>query len=191
MWVTVYKETGYEEATRAMRLSRGGQQFSDTIGDQLGSEDAKLMMNLLHSDMSAVGQPHTAGLRQVVFWLGINMPLYWWKQMDRYTVGTTQASSSTMYGLLKCDPEKPLLSSDFEGGIGRLFLMYLNYLKARGNWKCLNKYLPHSYLQERSMMISLPAMVRIISQRKNHKLVEWQIFINQVVGSARYPQLLT
>jgi len=46
-------------------------------------------------------------------------------------------------------------------------------------------------LQERSMMISLPAMVRIISQRKNHKLVEWQIFINQVVGSARYPQLLT
>ena len=122
MWVQVYREAGYEEAARACRLSRGNQHRSDTVGDELGSEDAKLFMNLLKADKKASGDPHAVGLRQIVFWIGVSAPLYWWKHMDRYNVGKDQASSSTMYTLLKRD----LTKDDFQGTIHLTHLWFLN-----------------------------------------------------------------
>lgn len=34
---------------------------------------------------------------EIAVWLDITAPLYWWKEMDRYTVGKTQISCSTMH----------------------------------------------------------------------------------------------
>jgi hypothetical protein len=39
-------------------------------------------------------------------------------------------------------------------------------------------------------MISLPTLRMIIKQRRNHKLVEWKYFIDEILRQARYPTLL-
>lgn len=188
MWVQIYRESGYEEAARATRLSRESTEQSDTIGDNLGTADEELFKRLLRSESQGgtIGQPHSVGLRQIVFWLGVSAPLYWWKHMDRYTVGKDQASASTMYNLMK----RPLTQSDFEGTIFIETLDLLNKNIEQGNFDIVNRNLPHSYLQERSLMISLPTMRRIIQQRRSHKLLAWQYFIDTIVHQARYPLLL-
>jgi len=186
MWVQIYREAGYEEAARACRLSRESQDLSDTVGDELCSEDAKLFMNLLKADKQTMGDPHSVGLRQIVFWVGVSAPLYWWKHMDRYTVGKDQASASTMYTLLNHD----LTKDDFEGTIPLVTLWFLNHHIRKDNFEVVNRNLPQSYLQERSLMISLPTMRRIVAQRAYHKLPEWHIFINEILEQARYRELL-
>ena len=186
MWVQIYREAGYEEAARACRLSRGNQLLSDTVGDELGSEDAKLFMNLLKADKKTSGDPHAVGLRQIVFWIGVSAPLYWWKHMDRYCVGKDQASASTMHTLL----ERDLTKYDFQGTISLLMLWFLNHHIRRQHFEVVNRNLPQSYLQERSLMISLPTLRRIIAQRAYHKLPEWHIFIGTILEQARYQELL-
>lgn len=186
MWVQVYREAGYEEAARACRLSRGNQHLSDTVSDELCSEDAKLFMKLLKADKKASGDPHSVGLRQIVFWIGISAPLYWWKHMDRYCVGKDQASSSTMHTLLNRD----LTKDDFEGIIPVVTLWFLNHHIHKNNFEVVNRNLPQSYLQERSLMISLPTLRRIIAQRDCHKLREWNFFIDAVLAQVRYKELL-
>jgi len=186
MWVQIYREAGYEEAARACRLSRESQDLSDTVGDELGSEDAKLFMNLLKADKKASGDPHAVGLRQIIFWIGVSAPLYWWKHMDRYSVGKDQASASTMYTLL----DRYLTKDDFQGTIPLPTLWFLNYHIHKQHFGVVNRNLPQSYLQERSLMISLPTLRRIVAQRVYHKLPEWRIFINTILDQARYRQLL-
>ena len=58
----------------------------------LGQEDLKLMQNL-----SSAGVEHRTFARMIQVWVTIDAPLYWWKEMDRYTVGKTQVSCSTMH----------------------------------------------------------------------------------------------
>ena len=186
MWVQVYRESGYEEAARACRLSRGSQELSDTVGDELGAGDAKLFMQLLKADEKASGDPHSVGLRQIVFWIGVNAPLYWWKHMDRYTIGKDQASASTMYTLLKLY----LTKDDFQGTIPLPTLWFLNYHIYKKHFDVVNRNLPQSYLQERALMLSLPTLRRIIRQRQNHKLVEWHTFIDSILDQVRYRELL-
>jgi hypothetical protein len=186
MWVQLYHESGFEEAARAVRLSRQSVLLSDTIANILGEDDEILFNRLVKADEGEVGQPHTAGLQQIVYWLGINAPLYWWKQMDRYTVGFTQASASTMHNLMS----RHLEQEDFEIIIPDNYLTYLNSLIDDGEFYTVNGLLPQSYLQERSVMMSLPTIIRVLSQRKNHKLREWNFFISEIKKQTEYPQLL-
>ena len=187
MWVQIYREAGYEEAARAARLSRGSVEKSDTLCDEVGDADMKLFTDLISRDkVDGYGDPHAVALRQIVFWLGVKAPLYWWKHMDRYTIGKDQASESTMYGLMK----HPLTIGDFQSRIKPVLMWWLNRHIKRNHFSVVNAHLPISYLQERSLMISLPTMRRIISQRTGHKLSEWTIFISEVLRQARYPNLL-
>lgn len=188
MWVQIYRESGYEEAARATRLSRNTADKSDTVGDELGKADHELFVKLIATDDAhSYGAPHSVGLRQVVFWIGVNAPLYWWKHMDRYTIGKTQASASTMYGL---GSDRVLTKDDFEGTIFPEYIAWLNKNIVQKKFDVVNRYLPNAYLQERALMMSLPTLRMIIKQRRNHKLVEWKFFIDEILRQARYPTLL-
>ena len=186
MRVEIYQEAGYEHAARAVRLSRRSQGQSDSTGAVLGPADRELFKKLLSADDTVDGQPHSVGLRQVVFWIGVKAPLYWWKQMDRYVVGKDQASDSTMYNLMN----EPLAMSDFAEGVNIATVFLVNHYVEAGDFARANANLPISYLQERSLMISLPPLRRIISQRKNHKLPEWRFFVEEILNQAMYPDLL-
>lgn len=58
----------------------------------LGDNDLKLMQNLHDA-----GVEHRTFARMLQVWVTIDAPLYWWKEMDRYTIGKTQVSCSTMH----------------------------------------------------------------------------------------------
>lgn len=95
---------GFRPAVKAMRNPMNSWDKSDSymgtvIDDNgqheefvLGDNDLKLMQNL-----SNAGVEHRTFARMVQVWVTIDAPLYWWKEMDRYTVGKSQVSCSTMH----------------------------------------------------------------------------------------------
>lgn len=71
----------------------------------LGKNDKKLFLGL-----TAEGDPsHRKVLRQLPVIMDITAPLYWWKQMDQYKVGTVTNSESTMHTITK----SPFTLDDF------------------------------------------------------------------------------
>ena len=151
----------------------------------------KLAQNLIK-----VGPEHRKFLRQIFVSVDITAPLYWWKQMDTYKVGTVANSTSTMHKLtsdpitLNCfetdDMQKDLqyyqgntpemLSEVIIEQLEFLRLKYLNTrdkTKKKGYWKELVRWLPTSWLQKRTWTANYEVIRTICRQRKDHKLNEW------------------
>ena len=76
----------------------------DAEGFHLGHEDAKLMIKL-----ATAGNDHGKFLRMMPVICDITAPLYWWKEMDQYKVGTVTDSCSTMHKIA----DKPFTLDDF------------------------------------------------------------------------------
>lgn len=190
MKVSLLEETGLDLATTAMRLSRGmesikeGDSYSCLFFDVLGEKDKALMLKLLKADKH--GEPHSVALRMIQYSFVITAPLYWWKQMDRYSVGKTQASSSTMYNIMK----RELTEHDFSEDTRPEAITLVNSLIELGDFDAVIANLPCGYMQTRMVQFSLPTLRRVIHQRKNHKLKEWTIFIDSVLTQVRYRELL-
>ena len=71
----------------------------------IGPNDMKLAQTLIKA-----GPEHRKFLRQIFVTVDITAPLYWWKQMDTYKIGTTANSTSTMHKLTN----KPITLDCFE-----------------------------------------------------------------------------
>ena len=59
---------------------------------KIGKNDLDLMRRLYKA-----GTEHRTYARMIQVSMDITAPLYWWKEMDRYTVGKSQVSCSTMH----------------------------------------------------------------------------------------------
>lgn len=70
----------------------------------LGNNDKELAAKLINA-----GPEHSKFLRQIFVSMDITAPLYWWKEMDQYKIGTTTDSCSTMYKIA----EKEFTLDDF------------------------------------------------------------------------------
>ena len=62
----------------------------------IGEKDLDLLKQLINAD-DKIGQPNSKFLRMIHAQVCITAPLYWWKEMDTYKVGTTANSTSTMH----------------------------------------------------------------------------------------------
>lgn len=62
----------------------------------IGNKDLDLLKRLIKAD-DKIGQPNSKFLRMIHAQVCITAPLYWWKEMDTYKVGTTANSTSTMH----------------------------------------------------------------------------------------------
>ena len=60
----------------------------------IGPNDMDLAQRMIKA-----GSPNDKFLRQIFVSVDITAPLYWWKEMDTYKVGTTANSTSTMHTL--------------------------------------------------------------------------------------------
>lgn len=161
-------------------------------GFVFGPNDLKLAKTLI----SAGDPSHRKFLRQLPVSMDIEAPLYWWKQMDTYSVGTTTNSESTMHCMVK----KPFELEDFSldhaskdepSGLGtyeNVFVSFnlkqLNELRDKyletkdiDYWYLINEFLPQSYYQKRTWTANYEVILNIINQRKDHKLAEWQTLI--------------
>ena len=100
---------GFEHAVRGMRNPKLSHDKSDSrwewVEDPspinpddpgmtfvIGKNDLDLMRRLYRA-----GTEHRKYLRQIFVSMDITAPLYWWKEMDQYKVGTVTDSCSTMH----------------------------------------------------------------------------------------------
>ena len=159
----------------------------------LGPNDYDLAERLIKA-----GPEHAKFLRQIQVSIDITAPLFWWKEMDTYKVGTTANSTSTMHKLTS----KPITIDCFESDgnesafvqeelIPFLENLRQKYLETKDKkyWKELVRWLPESWLQTRTWTGSYANLRNIYHQRKNHKLTEWHDF-NKMVEKLPYADVM-
>ena len=167
-------------------------------GDEfvLGASDSKLMTSLAKG-----GPVHAKYRRMIPVWITLNAPMYWWKEMDRYQVGTVTNSCSTMHKI----HAKEFVLEDFsyehlgkfERGVLQYLIGCLNWArdrfletKEKDFWWQMIQLLPTSYNQKRTVMLNYEVLVNIYHSRKNHKLDEWHTFCDWIEGLP-YSELIT
>ena len=150
----------------------------------IGKNDLELMQKLVKA-----GSEHRKFLRQIFVAVDITAPLYFFKELDTYKVGTVANSTSTMHKLAST----PITIDCFEMGdftplidnfkidlSWRTVVSYLEQLRQKYNetkdkryWKELIRLLPESWLQKRTITMNYENILNMYRQRKNHKLTEW------------------
>lgn len=191
---TEYVEVfNFEGAIRGMRNPLNSWDKSDSnfypwdeTSVEIGENDLNLMKRLYKA-----GNEHRKYLRQIFVSMDITAPLYWWKQFDKYQIGVTTNSCSTMHKLMSKDFEFNDFSFDFikeNNDYVKILLNTLNglrhyYLEEKNPeqkklfWYNVVRLLPEGYNQKRTVTMNYENVVSIIKQRAGHKLKEWDDFI--------------
>ena len=188
-----YAITDYEKHGNEVEVKYDESKFG------LGPNDIDLMQRLIKG-----GPEHRKFMRQIMVSVDITAPLYLWKELDTYKIGTTANSTSTMHKLAS----KPITIEDFEMDdfervkvfdrepyspddytdelwdyiIDICETLRQRYIETKDNryWKELIRILPESYLQTRTITMNYENLYSIVRQRQGHKLTEWALFIDWV-----------
>lgn len=174
---------------------------------QVGENDLKLMKQLI-----SAGSDHSKFMRMITVTCDITAPMYWWKEMDTYKVGTVRNSCSTMHTIHKKEFELDDFSyermysdndgiPDHEEQVTKNVLKYvirnLNYSReayletgSKRAWYNMIQILPSSYNQRATWQANYAVLRNIYHARKNHKLDEWHEFCRWV-ESLPYSELIT
>ena len=196
-WPQEYTEEGYNlQEQYCEKLIKNGTlklNDNDDVAEVafIGPQDMKLAQTLIKA-----GPEHRKFLRQIFVSVDITAPLYWWKEMDQYKIGTVTDSTSTMHKLTS----KPITLESFEtddfnpeivyyevpgaqndiGMLSDFMIEQLEFLrqkyletKDKRYWKELVRWLPESWLQTRTWSANYEVVRSICQQRRNHKLNEW------------------
>lgn len=173
----------------------------------LGENDRSLMQRL-----SNAGTDHRKFMRMMPVYMRITAPLYWYKELDTYKVGTVANSCSTMHRLT----HKPFEVSDFSfehldiyaleilNNIIRVLNTYRDlYVNYESNafeienwpskkdiWWQMIQLLPSSYNQTRNVMLNYEVLANIYKSRKDHKLDEWREFC-RLIKTLPHAELIT
>ena len=175
----------------------------------IGPNDMDLAQRLIKA-----GSPHDKFLRQIFVSVDITAPLYWWKEMDQYKVGTVTDSESTMHRLtsksitkecFEMEDYKSLLIFEREpyaldrymDDVWDNIICYCEelrkwYLETKDEkyWKELIRILPESWLQKRQWTANYSVLRAIVKQRDGHRLSEWKAFIDWTHSLPYAEQLL-
>ena len=146
-----------------------------------GPIDLRVAQNLIRA-----GADESKFMRQITVSFDITAPLYWWKEMDTYKVGTVANSTSTMHKLTS----RPIRIDDFS--FDKEFIDYQMFknivrdcewlrqkyveTKDKTYWRALIQLLPESYNQTRTWTANYAVLRNIYFARRNHKLSEWHDF---------------
>lgn len=173
MKVTVLEEAGLENALKGLALCYKSEYDHDKM--------MRVADKLAHKDGG-----HNKFLESIVVWIEIDAPIYWWIQFDTYRVGVTKQSESTMHTLLK----KPVSQKDFDQPIPLGVIDQVNLYIRSKRLDMAKGLLPPAYRQKRIVCLNYKVLRGIIQQRKNHRLVEWSIFIDSIIDQVANPQWL-
>ena len=159
-------------------------------GVYIGSNDLNLCQTLI-----LAGPEHRKYLRQIQVWADMDMPRYWWSEMDTYH-HNTKNSCSTMHKLFERDKEITLdqfVYDEYDADIMDKLLDRLNDLRRVWQYATpqttkdaalirAKRLLPEGFLQLRTVNTNYEELRNIYFQRKNHKLkTEWgETFCNWV-----------
>lgn len=186
---------GFEHAVRGARNPMSSWAKSDSDYDtanwcnsdfHIGDNDMALLNRLYKA-----GVEHRTYARMIYVWMDITAPLYWWKEADRYSVGKSQVSTSTMHKIHAkefelddfshehmTDEALKVLSFVIDRlNVSRKFYNALDFPEAKQYWWDMIQLLPSSYNQRRTVCMSYEVVLKIIKERTGHKLDEWNDFV--------------
>ena len=169
-------------------------QFEEYEYALLGPKDLDLAQRMIKA-----GTPNDKFLRQIFVSVDITAPLYWWKEMDTYKVGTVANSTSTMHKIASTPITKECFEIDdynsdldliddvhiglrVESFIDDLEQLRQKFLMTKDvrYWKELIRWLPEGWLQTRTWTANYAVLRGIYAQRSNHKLSEWHQFVDWI-----------
>ena len=167
-----------------------------TIHAYIGPKDMELAQRLIRA-----GSDEAKFMRQIYVSVDITAPLYWWKEMDTYKIGTTANSTSTMHklasrkiaiddfsfdkeldNLILNNPKEYEYPFEFFEAIDDIILycesLRKKYIETKDKryWRALIQLLPESYNQTRTWTANYAVLRNIYFARRNHKLDEWRDF---------------
>lgn len=160
--------------------------IEDGPGWELGKNDLDLMKRLVKG-----GPVHAKFRRMINVTMDITAPLYLYKELDTYKVGTVCNSCSTMHKI----QAKEFTIEDFscEHLLGRAkenlleTIKILNYYrelylesKDKLYWWQMIQLLPSSYNQRRTYQFNYEVLSHIYFDRKDHKLDCWHTFCDMI-----------
>ena len=165
----------------------------------VGPNDEQLMMTLRNA-----GTDHRKFMRMIAVYLDITAPLYWWKELDTYKVGTVANSCSTMHKIhakeftlddfshehLQDDSIAVLESVIHTMNVHREWFNNKVLDDPKIDWWQMIQLLPASYNQKRTVMLNYEVLANIYKSRRNHKLDEWHTFCDWV-ETLPYAELIT
>lgn len=203
---------GWEAAIRGMRNPMKSWDKSDSYWTHMESANTDLTTNYqffigendldLMTRLRNAGTDHRKFMRMITVFCDITAPLYWWKQMDQYKIGTVTDSTSTMhkihakeftmndFSFEDCDKwTKDVVCSCI---INALNMNRNKYLETGDKevWRQLVQLLPSSYNQRRTVMLNYEVLANIYRSRKGHKLTEWHTLCDWI-ESLPYSELIT
>ena len=188
------KVFNFEGAIRGLRNPMNSWDKSDSVKCYLNSHCPSICKNNLcglcvgNNDLTLMKKLYKAGtehrkyLRQIFVSMDIVAPLYWWKEMDTYKVGTVSNSCSTMHKIAAKEFElddfshEHILDTQLFGRIIEELNHYKElYLatKEKDYWWQMIQLLPSSYNQRRTVTMTYENVVSMIKQRDHHRLDEW------------------
>lgn len=179
---------------------RSDTQYYNKTNYDIGDNDEKLMRSLVQG-----GPVHAKFRRMLHIMVTVNAPLYWWKEMDTYKVGTVRNSCSTMHKIhakefTLDDFSHEHLEDAFMDKLGTLcdakslivlqtLINCLNYMRKRylytedkKYWWQMIQLLPSSYNQRATLDLNYETLANIYKWRRNHKLDEWRTFCDWIEG---------
>jgi hypothetical protein len=193
--------SGWAAAVRGMRNPMNSWDKSDSFRHELtdefqvGENDYRLMKQLVRA-----GSDHSKFMRMINVTLDITAPMYWWKEMDTYKVGTVRNSCSTMHKVHAKEFELDDFSHDhlpenntvLDYIICALNVYRKNYLETRDKswWWQIIQILPSSYNQRATLQLNYAVLRNAFHARNNHKLDEWHDFCHWI-ESLPYSELIT
>lgn len=189
-WVDDWKNGEFYKGDRLDQDSEAG------VVKVIGEKDLDLLKRLINAD-DKIGQPNSKFLRMIHAQVCITAPLYWWKEMDTYKVGTTANSTSTMHRIANYPITMDCFEMDDFKNFGindYLMIVHWKYVidtcerlrqkynetKDKRYWKELIRFLPESWLQTRMFDCDYATLRNIYCWRKNHNLTEWHSFCKWV-----------
>ena len=154
----------------------------------LGDSDKRLAQKL-----TKAGSEHCKFLRQIQVWVDLTLPRYIWSEFDTYHYNTKNSESTMHTAHKRC-----LKQDDFEHGVEDEQLMLLNDLIARrleGDLTSdefiikFKNMLPEGFLQLRTVNTNYAELLNIYKQRKNHRLKEWHVICDWILGLPYFKDL--
>lgn len=196
----------FEGALRGMRNPKNSWGNSDTVMSlelRHNEKHAKVYANIGENDLDLMrklyraGSEHRKYARQIFVSMDITAPLYWWKEMDTYKVGTVSDSCSTMHTV---EDEEFTLDDFSHEHLNNPALETLNatikrlneyreqylFAKVKVDWWQMIQLLPTSYNQKRTITMNYENVFNIIHQRSHHKLDEWREFVDILTNELPY-----
>ncbi len=154
------------------------------------------------------GSPeHAKFLRQIIVWVDITAPRFWWSEFDTYKVGTVANSQSTMHRLIKdgVSAEEiefpwcadPVTDQDMTNTINTINRLIERYKEEENKelkeqlFFAIKSLLPEGYIQTRLVTLSYATLKNMYNQRKNHRLPQWNTDFVSWVHTLPYSEFIT